>query len=103
MAAKTADMLIKEVIKNGAAGAIDNRYFLKSRKSEIGIKIMSPTPAVGWVRDSTIQGAGKSSTRNYSFIKSFVKYYDDKSKVPAPQGWEDIISNDLKAGACSVS
>jgi hypothetical protein len=69
---KTAQSLIDEVISLGCSGAIDNQYFLKSRRSKIPIKIMSPTPAIGWIRDSTIQS--KSSTRNYEFIPSFKQH-----------------------------
>lgn len=66
---QTAETLLNEIQKEGAMGAIDNRYFLKSRKTSVAIKIMSPTPAIGWIRDSTIQA--RSSTRNYEFIPSF--------------------------------
>lgn len=80
----TADRLIKEVLEQGASGAIDNRYFLKSRKSKIGLKIMSPTPAIGWIRDSTIQARGHSADRNYEFIESFQKHFNggDNPKQP---------------------
>lgn len=98
---QTAKKLIEEVIRDGAPGAIDNRYFLKSRKTKIPIKIMSPTPAIGWVRDSTIQG--KSSTRNYGFIGSFKKYYDE-AKKPEPQYWQDVVGTESNvAGNGSVS
>lgn len=68
---KTAQTLLDEIQENGCPGAIDNRYFLKSRKSKVPIHIMSPTPAIGWIRASTIQSKGKSSNRNYEFIESF--------------------------------
>lgn len=96
----TAKMLIDEVIENGAIGAIDNRYFLRSRKTKVGIKIMTPTPAIGWVRDSTIQAKNKSSSRNYPFIRSFEKYYDNKAKANRLENWPhkgitaNIVSND---------
>lgn len=69
----TAAALLEEIKTKGATGAIDNKYFLKSRKTDIKIKIMSPTPAIGWIRESTIQK--KSSTKNYQFIDSFQKHY----------------------------
>jgi len=72
---KTAGMLIEEVQNNGAKGAIDNLYFLKSRKTKVPIKIMVPTPAIGWIRESTIQAKNKSATRNYDFVENFKKYY----------------------------
>jgi len=71
----TAKILLDEISKNGCPGAIDNRYFLKSRKTQVPIKIMTPTPAIGWIRESTIQAKNKSSTKNYEFIRSFKKYF----------------------------
>lgn len=65
----TAQKLLDEISSNGAKRAIDNEYFLKSRKTKIPIKIMSPTPAIGWIRESTIQK--KSGIKNYEFIDSF--------------------------------
>lgn len=71
----TAQKLLDEVANKGCSGGVDNAYFLKSRKTQIGIKIMTPTPAIGWIRESTIQAKSKSSTRNYDFIRSFKKYF----------------------------
>lgn len=79
----TADALLKEIASQGAVGAIDNRYFLKSRKTEIKIKIMSPTPAIGWIRESTIQK--KSSTKNYEFIESFKQYHSTAKTSEPPK------------------
>lgn len=72
----TAKKLIDEVTAKGATGAIDNVYFLKSRKTKVPIRIMNPTPAIGWIRESTIQR--KSSTKNYPFIDSFRLNYTQK-------------------------
>jgi len=69
---KTAEKLLEEIATMGCSGAIDNQYFLKSRRSKIPIKIMSPTPAIGWIRESTIQS--RSSTKNYEFIPSFKEH-----------------------------
>lgn len=71
----TAQMWIDEVTKRGITRPIDNEYFLKTRSkttTRIGQKIMSPTPAIGWLRESTIQR--NSAERNYPFIPSFQKY-----------------------------
>lgn len=65
----TAKILVDEVIERGILGQIDNAYFLKSRKTKVPLKIMSPTPAIGWLRESTIWS--NSAERNYNFIQSF--------------------------------
>jgi hypothetical protein len=70
---ETARLLLKELEDIGIPGAIDNTHFLKSRKTKVPIKIMSPTPAVGWLRKSTIWA--KSATKNYPFIGSFAEHY----------------------------
>lgn len=75
ISSNTADLLLKELEERGIPGAIDNTHFLKSRAkhTKIPLKIMSPTPAVGWLRESTIWK--KSSVRNYQFIPSFQEHY----------------------------
>lgn len=75
---ETANILLKEIEDRGIPGAIDNTHFLKSRAkhTKVPIKIMSPTPALGWLRESTIWG--KSATRNYAFIPSFRDHYNKK-------------------------
>jgi len=71
---RTAQMMIEEIEERGVLGCIDNAYFLrKQRKTKLPLKIVSPTPAIGWIRESTIWG--KSAVRNYEFIDSFKKYY----------------------------
>ena len=71
----TAQKLLDEIADRGVPGAIDNTHFLKSRSkhTKIPIKIMSPTPALGWLRESTIWK--KSAARNYRFISSFQDNY----------------------------
>jgi hypothetical protein len=71
----TAHALLKELEDRGIPGAIDNTHFLKSREkhTKIPLRIMSPTPAIGWLRESTIWK--KSSNRNYQFIQSFKEHY----------------------------
>ena len=70
---KTAENLLDEVSKSGVVRPLDNQYFLVSRKTRVPIRIMSPTPAIGWIRESTIQR--KSGTKNYPFIESFEKHF----------------------------
>lgn len=71
----TAQQLLDEISNRGIPGAIDNTHFLKSRAkhTKVPIKIMSPTPALGWLRESTIWK--KSAARNYRFISSFKDNY----------------------------
>lgn len=75
MTRNTAKILLKELHYNGGVkSAVDNDYFIKNqRKTSVPLCIMSPTPAVGWIRHSTIWG--KSATRNYEFIPSFQENY----------------------------
>tara|TARA_Y100000310_G_scaffold345352_1_gene464062 strand:- start:21294 stop:22004 length:711 start_codon:yes stop_codon:yes gene_type:complete len=76
---KTAQILINEIIKHGEPmGVIDNSYFLKGRKTKVPISIMLPTPAVGWIRGTTIWK--KPSYLNYKFDKSFSKFYPAKQE-----------------------
>lgn len=69
---RTAEKLLGEIHRDGCKYPIDNMYFLRSRKTNIPIRIMSPTPAIGWVRESTIQKA--VAERNYEFIESFSNF-----------------------------
>ena len=74
MTKSTAIKLIKEIEQKGIRSAVDNDYFiLGQRRTEIPLSIMSPTPAMGWLRESTIWG--KSAARNYDFIPSFQRNY----------------------------
>lgn len=67
----TAAMMLNELNTMGVNLPIDNTYFLKSRRTKIPISIADPTPAVGWIRESTIWK--ESSTLNYPFIDSFAR------------------------------
>lgn len=74
MTKNTAKFLIQEIETKGIRSAVDNDYFIrKQRRTEIPLVIASPTPAIGWLRDSTIWG--DSADRNYSFIPSFQQNY----------------------------
>jgi GR25 family glycosyltransferase involved in LPS biosynthesis len=67
---KTAKMMIDEIETKGILGCIDNAYFLpRQRKTSMKIMIASPTPAIGWIRESTIWS--RAATKNVSFIRSF--------------------------------
>ena len=74
MTKRTAQFLIKELSEQGIRSAVNNDYFiLRQRRTAIPLHIASPTPALGWLRESTIWG--KSAQVNYEFIPSFQKYY----------------------------
>tara|TARA_R110000796_G_scaffold143230_2_gene259699 strand:+ start:120 stop:812 length:693 start_codon:yes stop_codon:yes gene_type:complete len=69
-----AKFLIKEIEQKGIKSAVDNDYFIRGqRRTAAPLSIVSPTPAVGWLRESTIWG--KSAGRNYEFIPSFHRNY----------------------------
>lgn len=66
----TARMLIDEIEERGVMAAVDNAYFLpRERKTKMDLQIASPTPAIGWIRESTIWKS--AAKRNAPFIFSF--------------------------------
>lgn len=67
----TAQTMLNELNTMGVNLPVDNTFFLKSRKTKVPLSIADPTPAIGWVRESTIWKA--PSTLNYTFIESFVQ------------------------------
>ncbi|MDB9980518.1 hypothetical protein OAD61_00250 [bacterium] len=70
----TAKFLLDEIARQSIRSAIDNDYFIKGqRRTSVPLSIASPTPAVGWLRESTIWS--KSANRNYEFIPSFQENY----------------------------
>lgn len=71
---RTAQFLINEIERNGIRLYIDDDYFLSTRRTSIPLNIASPTPAIGWVRQSTIWESEKP-VRNNKFIPSFQKNY----------------------------
>lgn len=71
---KTAGKLLDEIEQRGVITAVDNQFFLTQRRTNVPIFLMEPTPAIGWLRESTIWN--KSSTRNYPFIESFAANYN---------------------------
>jgi len=75
----TAKALLDEIETHGVRSAIDNMYFLASRQSftQIPMALMDPTPAVGWIRESTIWDI--SSALNYHPVKSFEDNYHSKA------------------------
>lgn len=74
MTRKTAKFLLNEIEQKGIRSAVDNDYFIKGqRRTSAPLCIASPTPAIGWLRESTIWGG--SANRNYEFIPSFQKNY----------------------------
>lgn len=74
MTKRTARFLINEIGQNSIRSAVDNDYFIRGqRRTAMPLHIASPTPALGWLRESTIWG--KSAAKNYEFLPSFSKYY----------------------------
>lgn len=74
MTKRTAQNLIHEIEQKGVLGAVDNAYFIRGQRStQIPLAIMSPTPAIGYLRKSTIWH--ESAHVNYEFIESFANYY----------------------------
>lgn len=80
---ETARLLLKELEEIGIPGAIDNTHFLRSRKTRVPIKIMDPTPAIGWLRKSTIWAV--SASKNYPFIESFKQNYTGEVNTTHPR------------------
>lgn len=71
---KAARFLINEIECRGILGCVDNAYFiLGQRTTELPLTIMDPTPAIGWVRKSTLWD--EAADRNYQFIQSFRENY----------------------------
>jgi len=73
---KTAQMLIQEMVDRAAPlSNMDQSYFLRGFKgdnvSKIPLVIVNPTPAIAWVRDSTIWKS--ANDQNQPFIESFQK------------------------------
>lgn len=74
MTAKTAQKLLDELDDYGIWSAVDNQFFLRDqRKSNVPMGILDPTPALGWLRESTIWS--KAAQVNYEFIESFAQNY----------------------------
>lgn len=74
MTKNTAKYLINEIEERGLLGCVDNAYFIRGqRQTRIPLVIMSPTPAIGWLRKSTIWN--HSANVNYQFIPSFQQNY----------------------------
>lgn len=64
----TARTLLEEIKERGLKNAIDDIYFLRldKNKTKVPMSIVSPTPAVGWLRKSTIWK--ESAFRNFKII-----------------------------------
>jgi GR25 family glycosyltransferase involved in LPS biosynthesis len=71
----TAKSLVKEIETVGILGCIDNAYFLKfQRKSRVPVAIMDPTPAIAWLRTSTLWPS--SAYSNYAMLPSFLAHFN---------------------------
>lgn len=75
--AKTAQMMLEELKQSGSLVAIDNSHFNRDDdkySSKIELAIVSPTPCIGWLRESTIWADG-ALEMNAPLIDSFKQYY----------------------------
>lgn len=75
---RTAEMLLEELKLRGVLNAVDNFYFMRindpgDTESVIPLSLMLPTPAICWLRESTIWPAGPS-TLNYDVKDSFLQH-----------------------------
>jgi FkbM family methyltransferase len=71
---RTCESLLTEIDKNGVTRAIDNFYFMRvnqpgDTESSVPLAIADPTPAICWIRQSTIWE--DPSTLNYELLPSF--------------------------------
>jgi hypothetical protein len=76
--AKTAQTLFDEIKIRGIEVAIDNFYFMRINTptciaSDVPLAVMLPTPAICWLRESTIWD--EPSTLNYDVLEDFSQYY----------------------------
>ena len=80
---RTAEKLLDEVEQKGITEAVDNRYFMREKErfanfpdkiTSVPLHIMDPTPALGWLRRSTIWG--ESANWNYELIDSYKQHLD---------------------------
>ena len=74
----TARALLKELAEKGSQRAIDNFYFMRvndpgDTESDIPLSLMVPTPAIAWLRKSTIWDA--PSTLNYDVHELFSTHH----------------------------
>lgn len=70
MTPTTAKGLVNEIKTRGVLGCIDNAYFIRGQRvTQYPLSIMDPTPAIAWLRKSTLWH--ESSEANYEFIDSF--------------------------------
>jgi hypothetical protein len=74
MTKRTAQFLVHEIESRGVLGAVDNAYFIRGqRRTQVPLALANPTPALGWLRESTIWA--DSAHVNYKFTSSFEKNY----------------------------
>jgi len=70
---KTAQMLIDELESGVSPGNIDDRYFIRKGNSKppAALKLVDPTPAIGWARKTTVWNRDHARAPNAAFIQSF--------------------------------
>jgi len=70
MTGHTARTLVQEIETRGILGCVDNAYFIRGQRgSKTPLAMMEPTPAIAWLRKSTLWA--ESAEVNYHFIDSF--------------------------------
>lgn len=68
----TAKVMVNEIETRGILGCIDNAYFIPTQRiTNTPLAIADPTPAIGWLRKSTLWD--ESAEVNYKCIDSFRK------------------------------
>lgn len=75
---KTAETMINEIEQYGVRSAVDNMYFLlgRERYTQTKLAIADPTPAIGWIRQSTIWP--EASEKNYPMLQEFKNHLINK-------------------------
>jgi len=75
LTAESAKFMVNEIETKGILGCVDNAYFLRhQRKCRLPVAIMDPTPAVAWLRQSTLWP--NSAYSNYAMIPSFLAHFN---------------------------
>lgn len=92
----TAQKMIDEVTKVGVTEAIDNRWFMSTRKNftKIPMAICDPIAAIGWLRLSTIQQYSATHNNHTEMLESFKNNFKGqlKESIVIPKGSVNIIN-----------
>lgn len=72
---RTAGLLLEDLRVNGITECIDNYFFVRDKSGNecaVPIAMMEPTPAMAWLRESTIWP--ESCEQNYEVLPSFLQH-----------------------------